>query len=146
MNRGDFYFFMGSYTKADEAYGTAAGLEPDNVIPKFAECHAAFANGEYSFATKKLKEGLLGEPNIGLYNFRLEEFYSDRKDLDRRLRDLEHLAQLRSDDLDKRFLLAYIYYFDGRYKEAAGLLSRLLAAEPDFEMASHLLKLARLQG
>jgi len=146
MNRGDFYFFMGSYTKAADAYGTAAGLEPDNVIPKFAECHAAFANGEYSFATKKLKEGLLGEPNIGLYNFRLEEFYSDRKDLDRRLRDLEHLAQLRSDDLDKRFLLAYIYYFDGRYKEAAGLLSRLLAAEPDFEMASHLLKLARLQG
>ena len=146
MNRGDFYFFMGSYTRAAEAYTVAAGKEKDKVIPKFAECHAAFANGEYSYATKKLKEALLLEPNIGLYNFRLEEFYGDRKDLDRRLRDLEHLAQLRSDDLDKRFLLAYIYYFDGRYKDAAGLLSRLLAAEPDFEMASHLLKLARLQS
>jgi len=146
MNRGDFNFFLGSYTKAAEAYASAAGLEPDDVIPKFAECHAAFANGEYSYATKKLKEGLLLEPNIGLYNFRLEEFYGDRKDLDRRLRDLEHLVQLRSDDLNKRFLLAYIYYFDGRYKDAAGLLSRLLAAEPDFEMAGNLLKLARLQS
>ena len=146
MNRGDFYFFMGSYTRAAEAYAAAALLEPDKVVAKFAECHAAFANGEYSYATKKLKEGLLGEPRIGVYNFRLEEFYGDRKDLDRRLRDLEHLAQLRSDDLDKRFLLAYIYYFDGRYKDAAGLLSRVLAAEPDFDMARELLKLARMQS
>ncbi|MBN2582306.1 MAG: hypothetical protein JXL80_04500 [Planctomycetes bacterium] len=146
MNRGDFYFFMGSYPMAAEAYAKAARMDPGNAVAKFAESHAAFANGEYLYAAKKLREGLELEPDFGLYNFRLEEFYSDRADLDRRLRDLEHLTKLRPDDVEKQFLLGYVYYFDGRYTESANILLQVLTASPQYDVARNLLKLARLQS
>jgi tetratricopeptide (TPR) repeat protein len=146
MHRGDFYFFMGSYPIAAEAYGRAVQMAPDNAIAKFAESHAAFANGEYAYAAKRLKEALAIEPDIGLYNFRLEEFYGDRSQLDRRLRDLEHMTKLRPNDMQQQFLLGYVYYFDGRYTESANTLLQVLTASPDYDVARNLLKLARLQS
>jgi len=144
MSRGDYYFFMGNYARGAVAFETAARLEPRNFIPKFAAVHAAFANGEFQYAARMLREALQVEPNWGLFNFRLEEFYGDRKDMDRRVADLDHLVQLRGELKDLKLLLAYVYYFDGRYGEAAGLLAEL-STLPDYQVAENLLRLARLQ-
>jgi tetratricopeptide (TPR) repeat protein len=143
--RGDYYFFMGSYPRAGMAYEIAAKLEPTNAIAKFAEAHAAFANGEFSFAAGKLRTALKMEPNWGLFNFRLEEFFGNRKDMDNRIGDLEHLVAMRPEDGNAKLLLGYVYYFDGRYGEAVKLLSQV-ANQPEFQVADGLLKLARLQS
>lgn len=146
MTRGDFYFFMGSYTEAAKAYGQAADMEPQNPIAKFAVVHAALASGEFSFAARRLQQALEMEPNWGLYNFRIEEFFGDRKDLNKRITDLEHLVQLDPDNAATRLLLGYVYYFDGQYDQATSMLSDVITAEPTNQAAASLLKLSRLQG
>jgi hypothetical protein len=45
-----------------------------------------------------------------------------------------------------KFLLAYIYYFSGRFTDAANLLADIMRKEPDFAQAGYFLRLARLQG
>jgi len=145
MNRGDYYFFMGAYVRANQSYAAAAKLEPQNAVALFAEAHAAFANAEFSYAALKLKEALRMQPNWGLFNFRLEEFFGSRKDMDKRVQDLEHLIELRPGDSDARLLLGYVCYFDGRYNDAAQLLGQACVS-PNYQMAEHLLKLARLQS
>jgi tetratricopeptide (TPR) repeat protein len=146
MARGDYNFFMGNYARASDAYQTAVAMKPDSAIARFAQAHAAFANGEYDFAALTLRQALTMEPNWGLANFRLSELFGDRKDLDERTLDLEHLNLLRHDDPAAQFLLAYVYYFDGRYDDAAQLFSKLDAESPDYKVADPLLKLARLQS
>ena len=103
-----------------------------------------FANGEFQYAARLLHEALQMEPNWGLFNFRLEEFYGDRKDMDKRVADLDHLVQLRPELKDLKLLLAYVYYFDGRYGDAAQLLAEI-SSSPDYQVAENLLRLARLQ-
>ena len=146
MTRGDFYFFMGDYSKASLAYETAAKLQPENAIPKFAVAHAGFANGEFGFAARRLREGLQMEPNWGLFNFSIEEFFGDRHDLDKRLRDLEHLVKLEPDNTNARMLLGYVHYFDGHYGKAAELLADVVRESPTNQAADALLKLAQLQS
>jgi tetratricopeptide (TPR) repeat protein len=147
MHRGDYMFFVGNYSRASDAYGEAALMKPDSAVALFSQVHASFANGEYGLAAKMLKEALKLEPNWGLFNFRLVEFFGERRDFDKRVRDLEHLNEINRDDKDKELLLGYIYYFDGRYAEAARVLSKVVTPEdPDFQVANQLLKLARLQG
>ncbi len=146
MSRGDFYFFMGNYPQASQAYAEAARLKPDDIIAKFARAHAAVANAEYSYASRLLQEALAAEPNWGLYNFRLEEFFGNRQDLDRRIRDLEHMAEIRSSTPGIRFLLGYVYYFDGQYVQAADLLAPVVEGPHGIKAAEPLLRLSRLQG
>ena len=53
---------------------------------------------------------------------------------------------LRPENEDMKFLLAYVYYYSGRYSDAARLLSEIVRTEPDFAQAGYFLRLARLQG
>lgn len=146
MNLGDFHFFMGNYSRAAESYAAAALLEPDEVIAKITEVHAAFANGEFSFAARRLREVLEAEPNLGLFNFRIEEFFGNRRDMDKRLTDLEHLTQLNPGNTRARMLLGYVYYFDGRFADASEVLAGVVKTSPEYQVADGLLKLARLQS
>lgn len=146
LTLGDFQFFMGNYSQATQAYEKASQLSPENLLIRFAEVHAAFANGEFPLAARRLKEGLAAEPNLGLYNFRVEEFFGNRLDMERRLRDLEHLNTLEPSNLDYKLLLAYIYYFDGRYIDAAGLMEDVVGGPEEYHVAAPLLKLARIQS
>ena len=54
--------------------------------------------------------------------------------------------QLRPKLADMKFLLAYIYYFSGRYADAVDQLSEVLQLDPNFAGANYFLRLARLQG
>lgn len=146
LTSGDFNFFMGNYSRASDAYQNAVTIKPDSAIALFDQGHAAFANGEYDFAALTLRKALTLEPNWGLANFRLSELFSNRQDLDQRILDLEHLNTLRHDNPAVQFLLAYVYYFDGRYEAAAQLFAKLEAESPDDKVADPLLKLARLQS
>ncbi len=146
LTRGDFNFFMGNYARASDAYQTAVGLKPDSAIARFDQGHAAFANGEYDFAALTLRQALALDPNWGLADFRLAELFGNRQDLDQRILDLEHLNLLRHDNPAAQFLLAYVYYFDGRYEAAARLFAKVNAESPDYKVADPLLKLARLQS
>jgi tetratricopeptide (TPR) repeat protein len=146
MNLGDFHFFMGNYSRAAESYAAAAQLDPDKVIAKITEVHAAFANGEFSFAATRLREVLKAEPNLGLFNFRIEEFFGNRRDMDKRLTDLEHLIALNPDNTRARMLLGYVYYFDGRFADASEVLAGVVKTSPEYQVADGLLKLARLQS
>ena len=146
MRLGDYRFFMGDYTVAGEVYRAAHKLKPDDPFALFAMGHAAFANGEYKSAVKNIGLALGLEPNWGLYEFRMQEFYGDRTDFARHLRDLERLVQLRPKAADMKFLLAYVYYFTGRYADAADLLSEVLQLDPNYAGANTFLRLARLQG
>jgi tetratricopeptide (TPR) repeat protein len=143
---GDFNFFMGNYARASDAYQNAVTLKPDSAIARFDQGHAAFANGEYDFAALNLRQALTMEPNWGLADFRLAELFGKRHDLDAQILGLEHLNTLRHDNPAAQFLLAYVYYFDGRYDAAAQLLAKLIAESPDYKFADPLLKLARLQS
>jgi len=146
MRLGDYRFFMGDYAVAGEAYRAAHKLKPDDPFALFAMGHAAYANGEYRSAVKDLGLALGLEPNWGLYEFRVQEFYGDRGEYMRHLKDLERQVQLRPKAADMKFLLAYVYYFSGRYSDAADLLSDVLQLDPNFGSANYLLRLARLQG
>ena len=86
------------------------------------------------------------EQDWALYEFRLQEFYGNIEEYDRHLKDLERQVQLRPDSADLKFLLAYVYYFSGRFSDATDLLAQVLRLEPGFERADYFLRLARLQG
>ena len=146
MRLGDFRFFMGDYTLASEAYRAAHKARPQDAFPLFALSHASFANGEYRLAARYLKEALAIEPGWGLYEFRMQEFYGDAEEFRRHVVNLERQVELRGDAPDLRFLLAYVYYFTGRYADAADALSDVLRLRPDYERADQLLRLARIQG
>lgn len=146
MSRGDFYFFMGNYPRASEAYSQAARQKPDDVIATFAQGHAALASAEYSYASQLLSRALAQEENWGLYNFRLEEFFGNRRELDLRIADLEHLIKIRSSTPGIKLLLGYVYYFDGRYVDAANLLAEVVEGPGGVKAVEPLLRLARLQG
>jgi len=146
MRVGDFRFFMGDFTLADEAYRSAHKAKPQDAFALFALTHASFANGEYKQAARYLGEALAIEPNWGLYEFKLQEFYGDPAELDRQIKDAERLIELRPRAADMKFLLAYIYYFSGRYSDAADLLVQVLKIEPGQEKANYFLRLAKLQG
>ena len=143
---GDFRFFMGDFNLAAEQYRAATKAKPDDPFALFAMVHASFATGEYRTAVRYLDRALALEPNWGLYEFRLQEFYGDRNEYRRHVQDLERLTQLRPDSAGMKFLLAYVYYFSGRYADAADLLAEVLRLKPDFQYADQFLRLARLQG
>jgi len=146
MRLGDFRFFMGDYTLASEAYRAAHNAKPLDPFALFALVHACFANGEYRQAERYLETALALEPNWGLYEFRLQEFYGDLGEYERHRHNLERLLELRPRSAKMKFLLAYVYYFSGRYNEATNLLTEVLRLDPGFEQANHFLRLARLQG
>ena len=143
---GDFRFFMGDFTLAAEEYRAAGKAKPDDAFALFALVHASFACGEYRTASRYLDRALALEPNWGLYEFRLQEFYGDDTEYRRHVQDLERLTQLRPGSPDRKFLLAYVYYFSGRYADASDLLAEVLRLRPDFHYADQFLRLARLQG
>ena len=146
MRLGDFRFFMGDFTQAGEAYRAAHKAKPEDPFALFALVHGCFANGEYRQASRYLVSAMALEPNWGLYEFRLQEFYGDAGEYHRQVKDLTRQLELRSGGTELRFLLAYVYYFSGRYGDAADLLSGVLRIEPSFSQANTLLRLARLQG
>jgi len=146
MRLGDYRFFMGDYAVAGEAYRAAHKLKVKDPFALFAMAHAAFANSEYKQAVKSIGMALTLEPNWGLYEFRIQEFYGDVTDYKHQLKDLERQVQLRPKTADMKFLLAYIYYFSGRYADAVDLLSEVLQLDPNFAGANYFLRLARLQG
>ena len=146
MRVGDFRFFMGDFTLAGEAYRAAHKMKPDDPFALFALAHACYANGEYKQAVRNLEAALALEPNWGLYEFRLQEFYGDRAEYARHLKDVESQAQLRPRAADMKFLLAYVYYFSGRFADAADVLAQVLELDPNFAGANYFLRLARLQG
>jgi tetratricopeptide (TPR) repeat protein len=146
MRLGDYRFFMGDYAVGGEAYRAAHKLKPNDPFALFAMAHAAYANGEYKSAVKDIGMALGFEPNWGLYEFRIQEFYGDRGEFKRHLKDLERQVQLRPKAADMKFLLAYVYYFSGRYSDAADMLSEVLQLAPNFAGANYFLRLARLQG
>ncbi|MCX5654341.1 MAG: tetratricopeptide repeat protein [Planctomycetota bacterium] len=146
MRLGDYRFFMGDYAVAGEAYRAAHKLKLDDSFALFAMAHAAYANGEYKQAVKSIGMALALEPNWGLYEFRIQEFYGDAADYKRQLKDLQRQVELRPKSADMKFLLAYVYYFSGRYSDAVDLLSDVLQRDPNFAGANYFLRLARLQG
>ncbi len=146
MRLGDFRFYLGDYTLAAEAYRAAHKARPEDPFALFALVHASFANGEYRLASNYLRRALALEPDWGLYEFRLQEFYGDREELARHRTNLERLVSIRNSATDMKFLLAYIHYFTGRYADAADLLAEVIRDEPDFERAGDFLRLARIQG
>jgi tetratricopeptide (TPR) repeat protein len=146
MRVGDFRFFMGDFTQASEAYRVAHKAKPEDAFALFALTHAAFANGEYRQAARYLDAALAIEPNWGLFEFRIQEFYGDKTEYERQLKDLERLVEIRRNQTDFKFLLAYIYYFSGRYSAATSLLTDVVRLAPTFEKANYFLRLARLQG
>jgi len=146
MRLGDYRFFMGDYAVAGEAYRAAHKLKPDDPFALFSMANAAYANGEYKPAVKYIGMGLAKEPNWGLYEFRMQEFYGDAVEAKRHMRDLERQVQLRPKAADMKFLLAYVYYFSGRYADAVDLLSEVLQLDPNYAGANYFLRLARLQG
>lgn len=146
MRIGDFRFFMGEFTLAGESYRAAHKLKRQDPFALFMLVHACYANGEHKQAVRYLKSALAIEPNWGLYEFRLQEFYGDSGEYARHLANLERLVALRPDGKDMKFLLAYVYYYSGRYSEAARLLAEIVQKEPDFAQAGYFLRLARLQG
>ena len=146
MRLGDYRFFMGDYAVAGEAYRAAHKLKFDDPFALFAMANAAYANGEYKQAVKYINMGLALEPNWGLYEFRIQEFYGDAGEALRHMKDLERQVELRSKAADMKFLLAYVYYFSGRYSDAVDRLSEVLQLDPNFAGANYFLRLARLQG
>ena len=95
MRLGDFRFFLGDFTRAGEAYRAAHQAKPEDAFAMFAQCHAAFANGEYLMAAGYLRSAMAVEPNWGLYEFRIQEFYGDVDEYHRHVKDLERQVQLR---------------------------------------------------
>jgi tetratricopeptide (TPR) repeat protein len=108
--------------------------------------HAAFANSECRQAVRYLEEALALEPNWGLYEFKLQEFYGDTQEFERQLKNLERQVELRPQSADLKFLLAYVYYFSGRYSDAGDVLAQVLRLEPAFKKADYFLRLSKLQG
>ena len=145
MRLGDFRFFMGEFTEASEAYRKAHKLRPEDPFALFALVHASFANGEFRQAARYLRRALAMEPDWPLFEFRLQEFYGSQEEYERHLKNLERQVRLRPDLADLKFLLAYVYYFSGRFSDAADLLAEVLRLEPGFERADYFLRLARLQ-
>jgi tetratricopeptide (TPR) repeat protein len=146
MRIGDFRFYMGDFTLAGESYRAAHKLRPEDPFALFMLAHASYANSEYQLAVRYLKGALALEPNWGLYEFRLQEFYGDESEYQKHLRNLERQVEMRPNGGDMKFLLAYIYYFSGRFTDAANLLADIMRKEPDFAQAGYFLRLARLQG
>jgi tetratricopeptide (TPR) repeat protein len=146
MRLGDFRFFMGDYTQASEAYRAAHKAKPQDPFALFAMGHASFANGEYKLAAGYLRSAMSLETNWGLYDFHLQEFYGNAAEYRQQVKELERKVQLRPQSMDAKFLLAYVYYFSGRYSDAADLLTEIAKQDPKFEQANTLLRLARLQG
>jgi len=146
MRLGDFRFFMGEFTRAGEAYRHAHKASPEDPYALFALVHASFANGEFRQAGRYLEKALAIEPDWALFEFRLQEFYGDIEEYERHLANLERQVDLRSKSPRLKFLLAYVYYFSGRFADATDLLAAVLRLEPGFERADYFLRLARLQG
>jgi len=146
MRLGDFRFFMGDFNQASESYRAAHKARPEDPYALFALTHACFANGEYRQAVRNLEAALAIQPNWGLYEFRIQEFYGDPDEYQRQLKDLQRMVELRTQSADMKFLLAYIYYFSGRFADATDLLAACLRADPNFQEANYFLRLARLQG
>ena len=146
MRVGDFRFFMGEFTQAGEAYRHAHKVSPEDPYALFALVHASFANGEFRQASRYLDKALAVEPDWALFEFRLQEFYGDYEEYERHLKNLERQVELRPDSARLKFLLAYVYYFSGRFADATDLLAQVLRMEPGFAKADYFLRLARLQG
>jgi len=146
MRLGDFRFFMGEFTRADEAYRHAHKKRPQDPYALFALVHAAVANGEFRQAGRYLDKALAIEPDWALFEFRLQEFYGDMEEYDRHRANLERQVALRPESARLKFLLAYVYYFSGRFADATDVLTEVLRLEPGFQRADYFLRLARLQG
>jgi tetratricopeptide (TPR) repeat protein len=146
LRLGDFRFFMGDFARAEEAYRAARSEQLDDPVANFAMTHAAYANGEYAWAVLCMKQGLRLEPEWGLYEFRLQEFYGDADEYRLHLRELERQVELRPDRAGTTFLLGYVYYFSGRYAAAAARFAEVARADPEVPAAETFLRLARLQS
>ena len=113
LREGSEAFAAADYETAAEAFRNAANAAPDAVGPRFAYGQALIAIGDYTYASRILRDALSREPAILNAPASLVGVYRDAAEFQRVLKALRVAALENAGDPDLVFLLGYQQYFSG---------------------------------
>ncbi len=114
--------------EAAAAYQRALDLEPDNLDTERGLANALLADGQLDPALKVLQQIVAAEPQDAQSQIHISEIERRQGHYDQALATLKKAKPLAQDSVELSYNEALIYDSLGRYDEATGVLTNLLAA------------------
>ena len=128
---GDFYFEVGRYTEAADAYARAKSYAPGNASVHFAMADAAFAAGDYHYAAFLVGEAVRLQPEIVSANIDRRAYYAEPKQFDEQMAALDRYLATKPFDAQAHLLNGYNLRFSGKQDAAIAAFRRVLEIAPE---------------
>jgi len=131
VDLGDFYFEVGRYTEAADAYARAKGHAPDNATIHFAMADAAFAAGDHHYAAFLIGEAVRLQPSIVSAAIDRRAYYGDTKQFDDQMAGLERYLAEKPFDAQAHLVHGYNLRFSDQPAAATAAFRRVLEISPE---------------
>lgn len=131
LDRAQRLFRERNYQEAVEAYHKASGLNSGNALLKMGQAFSLLAVGDYESAASALRRALTLNPEWNEKPVLVATFYGDANDFSAHLARLDIYVKKYKENVEARFLQAYLYVVANRMNEAAELLAGILETQPN---------------
>lgn len=128
---GDFYFEVGRYAEAADAYARAKTYAPNNASVHLAMADAAFATGDYHFAAYLIAEAVRLDPAIVSAEIDRRVYYGDPKAFETQMSELERYLEAKPYDAQAHLVHGYNLRFSGKPVAAIGAFRRVVEITPE---------------
>lgn len=125
------FFRERNYRQAVEMYHRASGMNSLDAQMKMGQAFSLLAVGDYTNAASALRRALSLNPEWNEKPVLITAFYRETNDFDAHLTRLELYVRKNPQNLEARFLQAYLYVAADRRNDAAELLAGILASQPN---------------
>jgi len=130
MKAAEEFIRDGKFYKAADAYSLAVIWMPKDPRPYTGKSFALFAAGEYMSSAYYLNCAIEMEPTLAEKKYDMAALIGDRDTFENRLIEIT-TWQERSGSGELAFLMAYIYYHDGKIAKAASAIKTAEEKMPD---------------
>jgi tetratricopeptide (TPR) repeat protein len=130
MNTAEGYFKEGKFYKAADVYELASVWLPEASRAHLGKGFALFGAGEYMSSAYYVARAIELEPELAARSINLDKLIGDRDVFENRMVELNKWQQ-QSGAGELAFLMAYVYYHDGKTAEAAQAISIAVQSMPD---------------
>ena len=130
MKAAEEFIREGKFYKAADAYSLAAIWMSEDPRPYAGKSFALFAAGEYMSSAYYLSRAIEIDPTLAAKKYDLAALIGNRDTFENRLIEIT-TWQERSDSGELAFLMAYVFYHDGKVIKATSAINKAEEKMPD---------------
>ena len=140
LRLGWLEYLNGDYTKSQNYYNKAIGMEPSSVEARMGLLYPLAAMGNWDQVITVYNDILKQDPNNSTANYRLSSIYYTRKEFDKAMTHAAAVLKLYPFDYDSNMLAGRIAVAQGKIAEAKKYFTKALNYSPTSVEAKEALK------